>query len=142
MPDRGKVMSQTYYEKRSKLFKLYQEAFTRKEMNVADAVRALEMIGFGKTIAENRVNEWASEPDICIPETNKVKKNRLKQQVSLEKYMIRMKLGGKFYLRLKYKQKGLSKEETVEKLIQLSLYDKEKARKIAEYVVDGWEKER
>ena len=97
MPDRGKVMSQTYYERQSRLFKLYQESFDRKEINVIEAVRALRIIGFGKAMAASRVNEWTANTGSIVPETEKVKKKRQRQQASLEKYILRIRLGKKYY---------------------------------------------
>jgi hypothetical protein len=103
MLDKGKIMSQTYYEKQSKLLALFKESFIRKEMDAIEAVKALRTIGFGETIAANRVNEWAALNSTVSPETNRAKNQRLKQQASLEKYVLRMRLGKKYYLRLKAK---------------------------------------
>ena len=97
MPDKGKVMSQTYYERQGKLLKLYQESFSRKEISVNEAVTALRMIGFSESVAARRVNEWAAKSKINEPETNKTRNHRLKQQASLEKYILRMRLGKKYY---------------------------------------------
>jgi len=44
-------MSQTFYERQSKLLKLYQELFARKEMNDNEALIVLKMIGFSETLA-------------------------------------------------------------------------------------------
>ena len=137
MPDKGKVMSQAFYEKQSKLINLYQESFARKEMNVKEAVTALRMIGFSETVAAKRVSGWSVQINEQAPETDKEKKRRLKERDSLEKYMLRMILGKKFYLRLKYKQKELTKDETVKKLTR-SGYTEE----IAKSIVDGWEEEK
>ena len=137
MPDKGKTMSQAYYEKQSKLINLYQELVTRKEMNTKEAVTALRMIGFSETMAAKRVSKWSTQFNNPVPETDKEKKRRLQEKASLEKYILRMKLGKKFYLRLKFKQKELSKDETVKKLIQ-SGYNVE----IAKSIVDDWEAEK
>jgi len=99
MPDKGRVISQTYYEKQSKLFKLYRELFQRDELNIEDTIKALRNIGFSKTIAASRINEWKAQlnQDELKPETVKEKKHRQKQMASLEKYMFRMRLGKKKY---------------------------------------------
>jgi Holliday junction resolvasome RuvABC DNA-binding subunit len=81
MPDKGRAMTQTYYEKQSKLLKLYQESFARKEMNVKETVTALRMIGFSEEIAANRVNEWAAQTNIVVLDTERAKKARLKQRI-------------------------------------------------------------
>jgi len=95
MPDRGKIMSQTYYEKQSRLLKLYRESFERKEINAKETVTALMMIGFSETIAVNRTNEWDVQPGTQLPETEKDIKRRLKEISSLKNYLIRMRLGKK-----------------------------------------------
>lgn len=141
MPDKGKVMSQTYYERQSKLLKLYQESFARKERSVKETVTALRILGFSESIAATRVSEWAVKIDSNEPETSKAKKLRLKQQASLEKYILRMRLGKKYldeYMRLrsKYKNKELSREETVTKLIQSGY-----SRKFSKCITDKWETE-
>ena len=133
MPDKGTAMSQTYYEKQGKIIKLYQEAFGRNEMTAKEAVVALRMIGFSETMAAGRVNEWAAQSSEQVPETDKEKKHRQKEIISLEKYMLRTKLGKKYYLRLKYKQEELSKEEVIKKLIQYG-YEED----IAKSMADAW----
>ena len=137
MPDKGTAMSQTYYEKRSKLITLYQESIGRKEMTVKEAVAALKMVGFSETMAARLVNEWSVQASAQAPETERDKKRRLKEKASLEKYMLRTILGKKFYLRMKYIQKELSREEAVKKLIR-SGYNEE----IAKSMVDDWEAEK
>jgi regulator of replication initiation timing len=142
MPDKGRAMTQTYYEKQSKLLKLYQESFARKEMNVKETVMALRMIGFSEEIAAKRVNEWAAQANIVVLDTERAKKARLKQRISLENYVLRMRLGKKYYeeftkLRSKYKNKELSKEDAVQKLIQTGY-----SREFSECIVDKWEVER
>ena len=143
MPDKGKIMSQTYYERQTKLLKLYQASIARKEMNVNEAVTALRMIGFSKTIAAIRVSEWAAQFNSNEPETNKAIKHRLLQQASLEKYFLRMRLGKKHYseymqLRAKYKNKELSRDEAVTELMQSGGF----SRKFSKCTVDKWEGER
>ena len=100
MPDKGKIMSQTFYERQSKLLGFYQVSFTKGEMGVNEAVIALRMIGFSETIAPTRVREWAALSTTNEPETDRAKKQRLKQMASLEKYVLKMKLGKKYYLQL------------------------------------------
>ena len=97
MPDKGVVMSQTHYEKQTSLFKLYQEAFNREEMNVKEAVKALRTLGYCETTAANRVNEWKECFSALEPETDRGKRQRLKKQASLEKYILRISLGAKKY---------------------------------------------
>ncbi|MDR0456226.1 MAG: hypothetical protein LBH20_06045 [Treponema sp.] len=137
MADKGKIMSQTYYERQSRLLNLYQESFTRKEMNANEAVIALRMIGFSGTIAANRVRDWEEHINTVLPETDKARKQRLKQQASLEKYVLQVRLGKKYYLRRKYKQNEISKEETVKKLVQKG-YKQETAKAL----VAEWEAEK
>ena len=143
MPDKGKIMSQAYYEKQSKLFKLYRESFARKEINRNEAVKALRLLGYSETIAAIRVNEWTEQFNTNEPETGRAKKLRLKQQTSLEKYMLSIWPGKEYYdLREKYtqmelSQKELSKNEIVEKLIHLGY-----SRKFSERTVNKWEMEK
>jgi len=134
MPDKGKIMSQAYYEKQSKLLNLYKESFVRKELNNNETVIALKMIGFSETIAAARVREWAALITAIEPETDRARKHRLKQQASLEKYVLQMLLGKKYYLRLKFLRKELTKDETVKKLIKSGC--KEEA---AREMVNEWE---
>ena len=139
MPDKGKIMSQTYYERQSKLLNLYRESFARKEMNLIETVTALRMMGFSEAIAINRVNEWETQFDTHVFEIGKAKKASLKQQISLEKYVLRMRLGKKYYdeymlLRSKYMQKELSKEDVLKKLIQ-SGYSLE----LSKCILNKWE---
>jgi hypothetical protein len=136
MADKGKIMSQTFYERQSKLLVLYQEAVARKEMNENEAKIALRMIGFSETIAANRAREWAKLSDIFEPETERVKKRRLLQMASLERYTLQMRLGKKYYLRLKFKRNETSKDETVKKLIK-----KGYTEEIARGIVRDWEAE-
>jgi len=96
MPDKGKTMSQTYYERQSKLLNLYKESFIREGINADEVIVALRMIGFSNTIAVNRVNEWAALIGTAVPETDKEKKQRQKQQASLEKYIHKMRLGKRY----------------------------------------------
>jgi hypothetical protein len=133
MPDKGKIMSQSFYERQTKLFKLYQEAYTRREMDVNEAVLALKRIGFSEKMAANRVGEWTANVIVHEPETDKAKKNRQRQLVSLEKYVLRMTLGKKHFIRLQYKRNELSKNDAVKKLIQ-SGYSKD----LSENTVDTW----
>jgi hypothetical protein len=138
MPDKGKAMTQTYYEKQSKLLKLYQESLARKEINIKETVTALRMIGFGEEIAANRVYEWATKIGIVVSETGKAKILRQKQRISLENYVLRMRLGKKHYdtymkLLSKYKNKELSKEDILLELIQTGY-----SQKFSECIVDKW----
>ena len=133
MPDKGKIISQTYYERQSRLLKLYQESFVRNEMDIDDTATALRMIGFSKTCAANRVSEWAMLIGTDVSETAKAKKQRQKQQASLERYVLQMRLGKKYYLRLKYKRKELSKDEVVKKLMQ-----KGYSQETSNIMVDEW----
>jgi len=136
MPDKGKIMPQTYYERQSKLIELYKECIIKKEMKANEAVMALRLIGFSESMASNRVCEWASQSNTNITETSKTATQRLKQLVSLEKYMLRMGLGKKYYdkyvnLQKKYKNNDLSENEYKNELMQ-SGYSK----KFVEYTID------
>ena len=93
MPDKGKIMSQTYFDKQSELLQLYQEALARKEMTVNDAVIALRMLGFSESIAAYRANEWAMQ---TCADDGKSSIRRNKRQVSLEMYMHRTRFGKKY----------------------------------------------
>jgi len=150
MPDKGRIMSQTYYERQSKLIELYKEAFRRKETCENDTVMALRTIGFSELMAANRVREWAVLSDTYEQETDKAKKRRHRQQASLEKYVFTIMLDKKYFneenkkymnehklLKAKYKKKELLKDDCVRQLIQ-SGYSKE----FAGYIVDKWETER
>ena len=134
MPDKGKIMSQTYCERQSKLLNLYQELYHRKEMNDSETIAALRMIGFSETIAANRVREWAENfLDIKL-DTERAKKLRLKERASLERYVLQMQLGKKYFLRLKFKRRELTKNETVEKLKKVGCEDG-----VAIELVNEWE---
>ena len=150
MPDKGRIMSQTYYERQSKLIELYKEAFLRKETSENDTVMALRTIGFSALMAANRVREWAASSDTYEPDTDKAKKHRHRQKASLEKYVFTMMLDKKYFneenkkymnehklLKANYKKKELLKDDCVKQLIQ-SGYNKE----FAEYIADKWETER
>ena len=142
MPDKGKTMSQTYYERQSRLIKLNQESFDRKEINVKQAVTALRMIGFSETMAVKRVSEWSEQSSNPGAETDKEKKHRIKEQASLEKYILRIKLGRKKYveyieLRSKYKHRELSRDKIVITLMQFGY-----SRKFSERTADKWETEK
>jgi len=135
MPDKGRIMSQTYYEKQSKLIKLYKECIIRKEMTVNEAVISLRLIGFSELMASSRVCEWAALSNTDGIETSNTLNQRLKQRVLLEKYMLRMRLGKKYYdkyakLQEKHKNKELSENEYMTELMQFGY-----SRKFAEYTV-------
>jgi len=138
MPDKGRIMSQVYYERQSKLIKLYKECIIKKEMNVNEAVMALRLIGFSEAMAYSRVREWAEQINNDEAGTNKTKNQRLRQRASLEKYMFRIGLGKKYdgYVKLQkmYIGKKLSKNEIMAELIQLGY-----SVKFAEYIIIKWE---
>ena len=136
MPDKGKFMTQTYYERYNNLISLYQEALLRKEMNTTEAVTALRMIGYSTAIAATRVNEWEAKTDTLETETASAKKLRQKKQVSLEKYIIKIILGKKNYIRLRFEKNELTKEETIKELIKSGYKDE-----IAEEIVSDWAKQ-
>lgn len=138
MPDRGKLMSQAYYERQTKLLKLIQESLGRNEMNAKDTVKALRTVGFSETIALHRVNEWVTQVSSYLFETEKAKKTRHKQQISLEKYILRMRLGKITIkkMQIEYKNKALSKEKVILNLIQSGY-----SQKTSEKIVDKWEEE-
>ena len=142
MPDKGNVMSQTHYERQSKLLKLIQESFDREEMTVKEAVTALRLIGFSETVAANRVNDWKLQFNGLVPETEREKRRRLKEQASLEKHLLRERFGKNKYkeymeLLAKYKNKELSRVEAIAELIQFGY-----SRKFAECTVESWEGEK
>ena len=93
MPDKGRIMSQTFYERQTKLFNLYKESYIRNEKNVQEAVSALRTLGFSGSIAAIRVNEWKEQSCDKAPETDRQKKRRQKEQASIEKYFDRMSSG-------------------------------------------------
>ena len=139
MPDKGNVMSQAYYEKQFKLYGLYHESFCRKELDAIDAISALRIIGFSDSVAVQRVNEWAAQSITFTCETDKERNRRLKQLASLEKYVLYMRLGKKYYTQLKskYKTKELSRSEIMSLLIQTR-----HSQKLAECIMEKWEKEK
>jgi len=138
MPDKGKIMSQAFYEKQSKLLKLFRESFEREEMNADETISALKTLGFSKTVAAIRVNEWKTQLGSKLLEAEKDRKRRLKDQASLEKYLLRNRLGKKYKeLHSKYSQEELSKKETVKEFIQYGY-----SRKFSECLVDKWEMEK
>jgi len=139
MPDKRKIMSQTYYERQNKLIELYKECIIKKEMNVNETVMALRLIGFSESMASSRVREWAAQSNTDEIETNKTATQRLKQKISLEKYILRMGLGKKYYdkyvkLQEKYKNKELSENEYMTELMQFGY-----SRKFAEYTIGKYE---
>lgn len=141
MPDKGKIMSQIYYEKLSRLIQLNQELFVQKEIRAKEAVTALRMIGFSETMAAKRFREWSVKLNDLEPEAGKIKKQMLKEQASLEKYILRARLGKQKYreyieLRSEFKQSRSSRSETVNALMQFGY-----SRRFAEHTVDKWEVE-
>ena len=92
MVDKGRIMSQAFYEKQARLYKLIQEAFQRKESNDAEAYTALRKLGFGEKVAVNRVNEWKVKAGSLQHETEIEKKRRKKERVLLERYFHRLVL--------------------------------------------------
>ena len=139
MPDKGKTMSQTYYERQSKLIKLYQDSFVRKDLAVKDTITGLRLVGFSETMAARRVSEWSIQINNQVSETEKNKKRRIKEQATLEKYIFRMKLGKKKYEEYlkalsKFKEKNLTCKEFVLELMQLG-----HSRKFSEYIAEKWE---
>ena len=85
MPDKGKVMTQVYYDKQNRLYELTKESFIRKAMSATEAIAVLRILGFSNSIANVRVNEWTVQPNSYTSETITEKNRRQKQQVSLEK---------------------------------------------------------
>jgi len=137
MSDKGKIISQNYYEKESLLLKLYQEAFIRKEMNVNEAINALRMIGYSEIIAANKLKEWEEYNKNVIQETGKNKKQRQKIQASLEKYVLQTRLGKKYYIRFIFKRNELSKDDTFKKLVKLGFSEESTWN-----MVNEWETEK
>jgi len=123
MPDKGRIMSQTYYERQSKLIELYKECIIKKEMKASEVVMALRLIGFSESMASSQVREWAARSNTDEIETSRTSNKRLKQIISLEKYMLRMGFGKKYYdkyvkLLEKYKNKEISESEFRNELMQ------------------------
>jgi len=146
MPDKGRIMSQTYYERQSKLIELYKEAFIRKETNENDTVISLRTIGFSELMAANRVREWAVLSNTYEPETDKSNKRRRKLQDSLEKYVFSTMLDKKYFneenkkyinehklLKAKYRKKEFLKDDCVKQLMQSGY-----SERFAEYIVGKW----
>jgi len=128
-------MSQTYYERQSKLMELYKECIIKNEMKTNEAVIALRLIGFSESMASSRMHEWASQSNTNITETSNTKNQRLKKKISLEKYILRMELGKKYYdkyvkLLEKYKNKEISENEYRNELMQFGY-----SKKFAEYII-------
>ena len=139
MPDKGKVMSQAFYEKQSKLYELIRESFGRKETDVAETITVLKVLGFGNSMAGRRVNEWAMQHINYASETAAAKNRRLKQRDSLEKYVLCMRLGRKYYMHLKskFKDKELSRDEVMSKLMQAK-----HSKKLSESIMEKWKNEK
>jgi len=139
MPDKGRIMSQVYYERQSKLIELYKECIIKKEMNVNEAIISLRLIGFSKAMAASRVREWAAQSNTDNTETSKTAKQKFKQRAALEKYMLRMGLGKNYDKYVKLQKKYLNKELTENKykteLMQLGY-----SREFAEYMVGKLDK--
>jgi hypothetical protein len=89
MPDKGHIKSQREYEEEVKMFELYKVAFLREELSYSEAVLALKMIGFSKTVAPQRLNKWKAEDRPMLPESESAKKKRRKEQNSLEARLFR-----------------------------------------------------
>ena len=136
MPDKGKIISQTFYEKQNRLLDLYKDLIVGKKINENEAVKSLKMIGFSETIAASRVREWALITD-ADPITDRFEKQMLKERTSLEKYVLQMSLGKKNYIQLLFKEKKLTRDETVKKLIKAGCKE-ETAREM----VNEWEIQR
>ena len=95
MPGKGTIMSQTYYERQSRLIMLIKEALIRGEMTASEVVAALRKIGFCESNAVNRAREWKAQGIIVLPETDREKKRRFREKESLEKYIERLRHGKK-----------------------------------------------
>ena len=95
MPEKGKIMSQAFYEKQRRLFDIYQDLFVTKEMDEKNTVKSLKMIGFSETVAVNKIQKWMALNNAVVPVADREKKQILKEKVSLEKYVLQMSLGKK-----------------------------------------------
>ena len=94
MRNKGDIKTQRQYENELELRKLYKEAYLRAEMTQQEIFSSLvKVLGFGKTIAERLINEWRQESSLneVYDETLGAKNKRLKRQISLEKYCMRIK---------------------------------------------------
>jgi len=131
MVDKGRVMSQACYEKQTRLYKLIQESFERKETNEEEAIIALRTLGFSETVAAIRLNDWRARLSAKVPETEKERNRRLKDQTSLEKYFLRIEY---MKIRSSFKQGKLSREDAVIKLIQFGY-----SCEFSESSVNKWE---
>ena len=81
-----------------KLLELYKESFGKKEMPANEVITALRMLGYSESIATNLVSEWAALDNTNATEAKKSKKQRIRQRASLEKYVLRTRLGKKYYV--------------------------------------------
>jgi len=149
MPDKGRIISQTFYEKQSKLIKLYKESFLRKEMDVNEAITSLRVIGFSEKMADNKVREWVVLPNENKFETERAVKQRFKQQDSLEKYVFNIIFDKKCFnendkkyfnehklLKSKYLKNELSKDDCANQLMH-SGYRQEYVK----CIISRWDKE-
>ena len=131
MVDKGRVMSQACYEKQTRLYKLIQESFERKETNEEEAIIALKKLGFSDTVGGIRVNDWKAQLVTIMAESEKERNRRLKEQASLEKYFLRIEY---MKIRFNFKQMKLPREDAVAQLIQFGY-----SCEFSESSVNKWE---
>ena len=137
MPEKGKIMSQAFYEKQSRLLDIYQDLFITKEMNEKDTVKSLKMLGFSETIAVNKIQKWAALNNAVVPVIDREKKQMLKEKASLEKYVFQMSLGKKYYIRLMFKEKKLTRAEAIKKLIKPGCNEETVRNMVSEWEEQG-----
>ena len=133
MPEKGKTMSQTFYDKQNRLLVIYQKLFTGKEMDEKDTVKSLKMIGFSEIIAVNKIRNWAEDENVSVLTGKEINK-MLKERTSLEKYVLQMSLGRKNYIRFMFRENKLTRDEALKMLISTGC--KEEA---ARDMISEWE---
>jgi len=137
MPDKGKIMSQAFYEKQRRLLDIYQDLFITKEMDEKDTAKSLKMIGFSETIAVNKIQKWAATNNDVVTVNDKERKQMLKERSSLEKYVLQMSLGKKNYIRLMFKENKLTRAETIKKLIKPGCNEEAVRNMVSEWEEQG-----
>jgi len=137
MPEKGKIMSQAFYEKQSRLLNIYQDLFVTKEMDEKDTAKCLKMLGFSDSIIVNKIQKWAILNNKAAPVTDREKKQMLKERVSLEMYVLQMSLGKKNYIRLMFKENKLTRAEAIKKLIKPGCNEETVRNMVSEWEEQG-----
>ncbi|MDR0443711.1 MAG: hypothetical protein LBH44_09915 [Treponema sp.] len=93
--DKGKIKSQCFVDRESRLIQLYREAFGRQELNSKETVTALRQVGFSEIMAVSKASGWAEENRSYAPEAATIAKKRKKEQQALEAWYLKKRFAKK-----------------------------------------------